>query len=284
MALPQRLASRLVDGLKRFQPILSSARARDVNEHDTVAIVTDLLADLFGYDKYTEITREYAIRSTFCDLAIKIEDQLHLLLEVKAIGLDLRELHIKQAVDYASNKGAEWVVLTNGVIWKVFRVIFAKPIDQELVLEIDLLSLNPRTPAHLELLYPLTREGLLKAALSDYHVQRQAMSRFSLAALLLSEPMLKILRRELRRLSPGVSVEVEQVKDALMQEVLKREVVEGEKAEEARKRLQRVFRRQLRTSQPRAAADRAAGEEVAELDSELPEESSSEEEVKPADD
>lgn len=35
MAIPVKVAERLAAGLKRFQPILSSAKARDVNESDT---------------------------------------------------------------------------------------------------------------------------------------------------------------------------------------------------------------------------------------------------------
>ena len=276
---PRKVEERLIEGLRRFQPILNSAKTRDVNEADTVVIVTDLLAELFGYDKYAEITREYAVRSTFCDLAIKIDDKPRLLLEVKAIGLDLKDVHAKQAVDYAANLGVEWVILTNGVTWKVFRVVFARPIDQELVIEIDLLTLNARTPGHLDLLYPMTREGVLKAALTDYHTQRQAMSRFSLAALLLSEPMLKILRRELKKLTPGVGVETEDIKEVLAQEVLKREVVEGEKAEEARKKIQKAIRKQSRSSQARGESSEPADEveEEAEMvsqpDGELKEES-----------
>jgi len=30
---------------------------------------------LFGYDKYEEVTGEFAIRGTWCDLAIKIDGQ-----------------------------------------------------------------------------------------------------------------------------------------------------------------------------------------------------------------
>ena len=48
---PKRASARIVVGLKRFQPILTSAQSRDVNESDTVAIMTDLLDELFGYDK-----------------------------------------------------------------------------------------------------------------------------------------------------------------------------------------------------------------------------------------
>ena len=38
-----------------FQPIIVAAKARDVGESDTVTIVKDMLADVFGYDKYAEV-------------------------------------------------------------------------------------------------------------------------------------------------------------------------------------------------------------------------------------
>ena len=63
-SIPKKVAERLVGGIKRFQPILSAARARDVGESDTVTIVKDMLADVFGYDKYSEVTSEFAIRGT----------------------------------------------------------------------------------------------------------------------------------------------------------------------------------------------------------------------------
>src|SRR5687768_16227688 len=98
MPVPMKVAERLAAGLKRFQPVLQSAKARDVNESDTSLIVTDMLAEVFGYDKYSEITRELCIRGTFCDLATRIDGKFQTLFEVKAIGLDLKDSHIKQAV------------------------------------------------------------------------------------------------------------------------------------------------------------------------------------------
>ena len=48
--LPKKATERITAGLKRFQPILTSAKSRDVNESDTAIIVSDLLNDIFGYD------------------------------------------------------------------------------------------------------------------------------------------------------------------------------------------------------------------------------------------
>lgn len=267
MALSKKLEDRLSATLKRFQTILSSAKARDVNESDTVVIVTDLLAELFGFDKYSEITSEHAIRGTYCDLALKIEDELQLLSEVKAIGLDLKDAHIKQAVDYAANQGVEWVALTNGITWKVFRVIYGKPIESEEVLTIDLLTLNPRNLAHLELLYPLTREGIAKGALPAHYAQRQARNKFLLAAILLSEPVLDTVRRELRRLQPDIRITNDEIGVELGREVLKREVVEGPKADESRKTVQKAATRALRAA--KKAQDVSAVESIPSEDSPL---------------
>lgn len=253
--LPKKAAERIAAGLKRFQPILASAKSRDINESDTVVVVTDLLQEIFGYDKYTEITSEHMIRSTFCDLAVKIDGTLAFLIEVKAIGLEPKEPHIKQAVDYAANQGVDWVVLTNGPTWRVYKVTFGKPIGHELVVELDLLALNHRNAEHLELVGLLAKEGWQRAHLGDYHSQRQALSRFVLGALVLSDAVVDVLRREVRRLAPDVRADGAEIRAALQTEVLKREVLEGEKADGARKQVARASGRALRAPRPEGNAN-----------------------------
>lgn len=259
-SLPAKVTNRISSGLKRFQPILDSARARDANESDTVIIVMDLLHEIFGYDKYSEITSEHAIRGTFCDLAIKIDGALALLIEVKAIGLDLKDQHVKQAVDYASNQGCEWVALTNGVVWRAYKVKFTKPIEQELVVQFNLGELNPRKDDDLELVWLLCKEGWQKARLGEYFEQRQALNRFTLGALIMSEPVVDVLRRELRRISPDTRIDEDQVRAVLITEVLRREVLEGDKADSAKKLVARAAHRILRKveKQPESDAPGAA--------------------------
>jgi hypothetical protein len=244
-SIPKKVAERLVAGIKRFQPILEAAKARDVGEADTVTITKDMLAEIFGYDKYSEVTSEYAIRGTYCDLATKIDGILQTLIEVKAIGIDLKDPHVKQAIDYAANQGVDWVLLTNGRCWRVYHLIFAKPIDQELVVEIDFLALNPRLDSDLELLYLWCKEGWQRSVLGEYHSQKQALSRFFVGAMLQTEPVLEVIRRELRRVSPDVRIDIDQIKKVLSGEVIKREVLEGDKAAEARKKISRVISKKV---------------------------------------
>lgn len=250
-AIPKKVSERLVAGIKRYQPILVSAKARDVGEADTVTIIKDMLSDIFGYDKYAELTSEFAIRGTFCDLATKIDGVLQTLIEVKAIGLELKDHHVKQAIDYAANQGVDWVLLTNGMCWRVYRLIFAKPIDQELVVDIDFSELNPRSEQDIELLYLWCKEGWQRSVLGDYHTQKQALSRFFIGAMLQNDPVLEVIRRELRRLSPDVRIDIEQIRAVLINEVIKREVIEGDKADEARKKIARAASKALRASSSR---------------------------------
>ena len=237
MAVPKKVVDRIQSTLKSFQAVLLAQKARDVSEADTVTIVNDLLSEVFGFDKYSELTSEHAIRGTFCDLAIKLEEKLVLLAEVKAIGIELKDGHVKQAVDYASNQGCEWVVLTNGIDWRLYQVIFKKPIDKQEVLRLDLTAVNPRAEADLECLYILTREGLSKNAIKEYRDRKDATSRFMLAAILLqSEDVQSAIRREIRKVSE-LLVDPEVIVKILRDEVIKRETTEGEQAESANRRV-----------------------------------------------
>ncbi len=260
-SVPKKVSERLITGLKRFQPILAAAKARDVGETDTVTIVKDMLADVFGYDKYSELTSEFSIRGTYCDLAIKLDTRLATLIEVKAIGLELKDAHVKQAVDYAANQGVDWVLLTNGIRWCVYHVIFTRPIAQELVVDIDFMALNPKSESDIETLYLWCKEGWQRSALGEFHTQKQALSRFFLGAMVLSDPVLEVVRRELRRVSPDVRIDIESIRTVLVNEVVKREVVEGDKAEEARKKISRSASKSLRnTASKEVSAESAVAE------------------------
>jgi predicted type IV restriction endonuclease len=252
MAIPAKVAARLTAGIKRFQPILASAKSRDVNESDTVVIVADMLQEIFGYDKYSEITSEHLVRGTYCDLAVKLEGALAFLAEVKAVGLELKESFVKQAVDYAANQGIEWVVLTNGATWRAYKIGFGKPITNELVVDIDFLSLSHRNEDHLELLYLLSKEGWQRSRLGDYHVQKEALSRYSIGAILTGDAVLEVVRRELRRVAPGVKVELSDVRAVIENEVVKREVIEGERATQAKRLVSRAAGKALRQAKAEA--------------------------------
>ena len=245
MSIPMsKFQTRLVTGIKKFQNILKIAKAKDINESDTVVIVTDMLSELFGYDKYLDITSEYQIKKTYCDLALNISGQTRFLIEVKAIGLDLKDDYIKQVINYGANAGIDWVILTNGCIWRVYKITYAKPINKEQVYEFDILKINAKKQNDIEMLYYICKEsiGKGKSALEGYYLQKQILGRFFIGQVIITEPVVNAIRKSIKKIAPEIKVTNEEIKEILLSEVLKREVLEGNKVEEAKKRISKSLR------------------------------------------
>jgi len=241
--IPKKVVERFVKSVPKFQKVLKIAKDRDVNESDTVAILNDIFGDVLGYDKYLEVTSELAIRGTYCDLALRVEDKVQFLIEAKAVGIDLKDSHMKQACDYGANHGVQWVVLTNGIEWKVYRIRFEQPINFDLVCTFDFLALNPRSEKDQEHLFLLAKEGLGKNSREDFYEKVQSVNRYIIGNLILADPVLSAVRRELRRLADGMKIDISEVEGIVRSQVLKREIVEGEEAEAALSRVNKFYRK-----------------------------------------
>jgi hypothetical protein len=128
----------------------------------------------------------------------------------------------------------------------VYRVIFAQPIAHELLMTLTFSSLNWKNESDMDALFLLTREGQGKSLLEEYSEQRVALSRYSVSAVVLSEPVVAVIRRELKRMSPDVRIEIDELTNVLSNEVIKRELLDGDKAAEARRRLSKAADKPLR--------------------------------------
>jgi hypothetical protein len=244
--VPKRVQDRLTRSLVKFQQVIKNAKDRDVNESDTVSIIKDILAEVFGYDKYLEITSEFAVRGTYCDLAVKVDGKVEFLIEAKAIGLDLKDTHLRQAIDYGANIGVQWVILTNANTWQVYKIRFEQPINYDLVCSFTMLDLNPKNEEHLDMLFIVCKEGLGRDAREEFHEKIQTVNRFVLGALILTDEVVSVLRRELRKISDGVLVTGEEICSVLKGEVLKRDVIEGDEALKAHARLRKYYAKSAR--------------------------------------
>ena len=240
MAVPKRVADRIKTGLRRYRKVLDDARKADRSEQDTVTIITDMLADIFGYDKYSEVTGEYAIRGTYCDIAVKIDNKVKYLIEVKSADKTLNQNHLRQATDYAAKEGIEWVVLTNGIEWQAYRMIFEQPVSFEHVFTINLVDGGSDL---VDMIFMLSREGITKQALDEYHEQRQILNRHVVSAMILSDPILKVLRRELKKMAPKMKIGTEEIGELLKSEILKRDIVESEGIKDAKRKVRRAAKR-----------------------------------------
>jgi hypothetical protein len=185
--------ARLATAMKRFQKPLADLIGRDANEGDTRLLMTDFICDGPGYDKYSDLTTEYQVKGEFTDYGVRIDKQLVAFVEVKRITTKLDAKHLRQVEMYAVNEGVEWMILTNGKNWKVYHLSPGMPAQIDVALDIDLNADDASG------FFYLTRESLKRRQIDELWRAARATSPKSMAQVLLSEPVIAAVQRELKR-------------------------------------------------------------------------------------
>ena len=191
---------RMKGAIKKFSKPLADLVARDANEGDTRLLVTDMLCDGFGFDKYSELTTEYRVKGEFADYGIRLDKELIAFLEVKRVTTKLAAKHLRQVESYAVNEGVEWVILTSGAVWQVYHITGGLPIVVDLALEVDLFS-EETSAQKANQLYYLTKESLKRRQIDALWQAKRATSPKSLAKVLRSDNVITAIRKELKRMT-----------------------------------------------------------------------------------
>lgn len=221
-----KVLDRVRTSLARFVPVLEALASRSANESDTVAVITDMLSDGFGWQKYVDVTSELRIKGQFCDLVLRDGDRMVAILEAKSINTKLNRAHLYQAVSYAANQGVDWIVLTNGRHWQLYRLIVGKPLDQQLVAEFDATdsALQDTDLQDMDAPWLLCKEAFERNAQQEVFERLSAINGTSLAQFVLSSAVLKRLRLEIRD-GTDFSVSIEELRHLLCKCVLRPEVL-----------------------------------------------------------
>jgi predicted type IV restriction endonuclease len=198
--------------LKKYLSHLTAARDANLNEADTSQRLIKVFEDVLGYDPMREITREMQVKDKYVDIAIKVDDRIRLLIEVKAAGVELRDRHIEQAERYAAENNIPWVLLTNGVTWNLYHLTFDEGIDYERAFSVDIST----TPIErlCECIGLLHRTSIRKNEHETFWEHRKALSAASIAKSLFTEEALRLLRRDIRR-REGMLVDEEDLAAAI---------------------------------------------------------------------
>jgi len=197
--------------------------ARDANESDTRLLVNDILSDLLGYDKYSELTTEYMVRGEYADYAIRIDQQTIAFVEVKRVATQLNQKHLRQIEMYGVNEGVEWLILTNAQSWQVYRLIPGMPVTIDLVLDVDLLGDGETLTKKADKLSYLHREFMRRDVLDAVWKAVAATAPKKLAEVVLSDSVLAEASRELRR-QTGHRIDAADLGRALRDSVIRPEL------------------------------------------------------------
>lgn len=146
------------DGLREARELIQDVYKMDGNEAETRRRLERIFEGLLGYDSLKHMSREHAVKASglteHLDFAIILDgapDAIPVMVvEVKAVGVDLRQKHIKQATSYAINLGCNWILLTNGREWHIYHMEFRlnEPPDARLLEKWNLLEDDPADLLH----------------------------------------------------------------------------------------------------------------------------------------
>lgn len=196
----QDAKNELRTAIRKFAKPLADIVARDANEGDTRLLITDFLCEGLGFDKFEDLTTEYAVKGEFADYGIRIDKQLIAFIEVKRAAQKLNPGHLRQVETYAVKEGVEWIILTNGQVWQMYHSITSplKPVATSMVFEIDILG-DDSPSKKLELLFYLHKSALKHGLIDDLWKRKAATSASALSRLLLTPAILDAMRKEIRK-------------------------------------------------------------------------------------
>jgi len=95
-------------------------------------------------------------------------------------------------------------------------------------------------------LFLLCKRGVQKDLIDEFYEYKQSVNRYTIGALLLTEPIVNTVRRELRKIKTGIKVDSAEIRELISQEVIKREILESETGKETNKQVERLMKQQER--------------------------------------
>lgn len=211
----QVLAERSKDllvGLQQILPTIHDAREKKANESNTRMILDRIFIDVFGY-KIDEVKAEQEIQGRRADYVLSTGETDAIVVEVKKIGMVLKDKQIFQATSYGAYSGIRWVLLTNLVQWNVYHVSMGDKVDANLVFSIDLnYGVTQQDADFLVLLsrYGLSRKGLMEKAWAEAN----ALSENSIVSSILTDDVISKIRLVVKR-DRGVAVTNEKIQTVL---------------------------------------------------------------------
>jgi Type I restriction enzyme R protein N terminus (HSDR_N) len=218
---------RVRDTFRHYAPQITLLATKKANEEQTRLLVTEFLCSALGFGRFDDLDLEFRVRGNYADYGLKIDNQLIAFVEVKAAATPLSERHLRQVKGYVlDDPDVDWAILTNGSVWRAYHIEAAKPVDVELVLEVNLLDQSATTAELADALWYMTKESFKHGSINDLWKLRRATSPRVMASTLVSHSVTQAIRAELHRVE-GHLVEIEEIADILKRHVIRRDILEG---------------------------------------------------------
>lgn len=190
---------RVRDSFRTHHKRLISIRdAERSSEEEVRRWCIDALRQALGYED-CELDTEMRSLNKRVDIAMKWDGKVRMVVECKNIRSRLPDSAREQAAGYAINHGAEWAVVTNGQVWKLFHVEPRKGQEPELfeVFDVALLDEDGVSDADVEMLYLISKRAQESGDTSKAYHRARCCSERSLLRAMASERVTRAIRRQL---------------------------------------------------------------------------------------
>ena len=203
--------------LKSILPKIQHAVGKNENESGTRLILDLLLQNVLSYT-LEDIKTEQNIQGKKADYVLSVKGQEVIVVELKKVNKPLKNQQIFQATSYGAHSGIKWVLLTNLIVWQLYRIKTAEKIETDLVFTMDLSNgINETVVQYFYLLskYGISRKGLLEQLWQKVI----ALSKEKLINAILSENIISKIRQILIK-ETGSKLTDEEVRSAIEKDVL----------------------------------------------------------------
>ena len=190
---------RALDGFRLLHPRLKEISQNPSSSEEQVRVwCIDAIRSALGY-RDEEIDTECRVLSGRVDIAIKKDNRILIVVECKNIRSRLGGSVRDQGGAYAATLSAEWMVVTNGDLWKLYRVVPRNGQEPklELIFDISLLDEDGISDRDAENLYLLTSRAMTCGDTQKVYHNVCCLSSLRLRSALFSERVVKAMRLEL---------------------------------------------------------------------------------------
>jgi hypothetical protein len=118
--------------LKKYLPLVNSliTRGKSSTEEDARILLNDMLQEILGYNKFSELKTEMRDKAGRIDYVVKLLDgpnkakpgKYDCVIEAKACHVDLNQGVIDQTLTYCLTSSVDYFILTNAQKWQLFKV------------------------------------------------------------------------------------------------------------------------------------------------------------------
>lgn len=217
--------NRVAAAIDRLSGPLADLMERDANDGDTRMLVADFFSVGLNFSKYQDMTTEYRTSGDSIDYALVLEGELFAPVEVLRVGRDLDQRNIQVSRRLAAEKGAQWVILTNGRLWKVYHL---RPDEEGGNRPVEVISADLADAdayhRNIDALFHISHEAVEHGRLDALRRWKEAVEAAPLADLLRGDAVVEAVRDQLRAVTEhqGHAGDADEVRRALVEEVIAR--------------------------------------------------------------